>query len=211
MNLTYGLETASLGLMLRMGKVLAKGADPAQIVRDTFEAGVDCCLNFMFGFPTETDQDFEATLDFLRANSPWIRSVNPCPQFTAVFEGTYLHEHPDEFGMDLTGSARYWTSKDGANTYPSRMARFERFLDVAYSLGIPCNYPSRTFLFKDAALGHYYYSRGEFELAKAHLERAVDANVADTEAASRLQDCRSRIKSIKQLSNISLTTPEGQR
>ncbi len=191
-SLNYGLESASFATMLKMGKVLAKGSDLDRIVRDTFEVGIDCVLNFMFGFPGETEADFSLTLDFVKRNKSWITLAQPSPGFCDFYAGTEGQKHPEKFDIELGLWSAHWTSKDGTNTYLTRMARFERFLSVVHDLGIPCTYSGRTVYMKDTIVGHYLFEHGRYREAIAYLERAVEKDPPSEAVTLRLADSRRR-------------------
>jgi radical SAM superfamily enzyme YgiQ (UPF0313 family) len=172
-----------------MGKVLAKGSDVDAIVRDTAEAGIDCILNFMFGFPGETEEDFQASLDFVRRNKDYISMVQPSPGFCDFYEGTEGYKHPEKFDIVLREGSAHWNSKDGTNTYLTRMERFERFLEVVHGLGIKCSYPYRTVYLKNTIIGNYHFGYGRFDEAIPFLEKAMDTEPANGIVAARLEDC----------------------
>ena len=191
-SLTYGLETGSFSLMLKMGKLLAKGSDPDRIVRDTREAGIDCGLFFMTGYPGETEADFQMTLDFVGRNKDWISFVSPSAGFCDFHPGTRGHAHPDDFGIELREGSAHWVSKDGSNTYLTRLERFERFLDFVHDLKVPCAYPHRRLHLRNTIIGNYHYVYGQFELAVPYLQKAVDEEPPDETNVQRLAECLAR-------------------
>lgn len=171
--LNYGLETGSRRVMQRIGKLLAKDADIDRIIQDTHKAGIDCIINFMFGFPGETEEDFQETLEFLSRNRDYIDMVNPSPGFCAFEKGSYAYEHPNEFGIVHGECGALWESKDGTNNYAMRLERFERFLKRAHELGTNNFYPYVQLKDRDTVLGHYYFTKKEWDKAILHLNEAV--------------------------------------
>lgn len=190
-SLNYGLESASFSVMLKMGKVLAKGADVDRIVRDTFEVGIDCVLNFMFGFPGESEEDFQASLDFVARNKDWITMVQPSPGFCDFYRGTYGYEHPEQFGIELNGGS-HWSSLDGRNTYLTRMERFERFLELVNKLGLKCSYPHERLYLRNTIVGNYLFNKGRFDEALPYLEEAARSEPPNEIVSKRVEDCRER-------------------
>jgi len=86
--LAYGLETLSSSLMLNTGKILSRGADPEQIVRDGNRAGLPCAYNFMFGLPGEDVSSAKRTTKFalsLGTDTAQFSIATPYP-------GTRFHE-----------------------------------------------------------------------------------------------------------------------
>lgn len=138
--LAYGMESGSQKVLDLMRKGF-RVEEAERVIRDTHNAGIDAVTNFMFGFPGETDEDFEETLDFITRNREYISTVNPSLAYTAIGVGTYLYDHPEEYNIDLSAGHLYWKSKDGENTYEKRKKRYETFCKLTSSLGIKFSYP----------------------------------------------------------------------
>lgn len=113
-----------------------------RVIRDTHNEGIDVV---MFGFPGETDEDFEKTLNFVSQNKKYISTVNPSLAYTAIGMGTYLYEHPQEYDIDLTAGHILWRSKDGNNTYEKREERYKNSCKLVLSLGIKTSYSVTNF------------------------------------------------------------------
>lgn len=160
-NLSYGLESGSERILQSMRKRFSIAlAD--EVVRLSSEAGILVDLNFMFGFPGETDEDFRQSLDFLSRNKSYIHSVIPSEGLCYIEEGTYLHGHLDEFGIGGDAHSDYWRSRDGKNTYDLRFERFEEFCRHAQGLGILLGSGYETVkLRKQQCLARYYRYRAE--------------------------------------------------
>jgi radical SAM superfamily enzyme YgiQ (UPF0313 family) len=172
-SLTYGLETASPRIMERMGKVMAKGADIDQIVKDTYNAGIDPMINFIIGFPGETEEDFEQSIRFCERNKNYIFSVNPSLGFCYFEKGSYVYFHPDEFDIELGPGGPHWRSKDRKNNYITRLYRFEKFCQAIANLGIRNQYPYETLLNRNFLIGTGYIYLGEYEKAIEFLEISI--------------------------------------
>lgn len=138
--LAYGTESGSQKVLDLMKKGFTIG-EAERVIRDTHDAGIDAVTNFMFGFPGETDEDFEKTLDFISRNREYISTVNPSLAYTAIGVGTYLYDHPEEYNIDLSLGYLFWKSNDGENTYEKRQKRYETFCKLVSSLGIKFSYP----------------------------------------------------------------------
>jgi hypothetical protein len=91
----------------------------------------------MFGFPRETEEDFEETLNFLSRNKEFFAQVHPSETFCCIDPGTYLFSHPEEFGVSNCYHSLFWESTDGKNIYPERLKRHQIFCALANSLKIP--------------------------------------------------------------------------
>ncbi|MFH1623609.1 MAG: radical SAM protein [Pseudomonadota bacterium] len=130
----YGLETPVLRLLKSIGKNSADGTDIPDIVKEAWAAGIKVNLNFMFGLPGETEQDFEETLQFLRDNRDFIYQINPALNLCGFFPGSEGYSHPEKYGIELGETPLLWSTRD--NNYSIRESRFLRFVREARRLGI---------------------------------------------------------------------------
>ncbi len=92
----WGVESASDRILTLMRKG-TKIREVKQVLQDSHDAGMMNCVYIMFGFPTETDQEFIMTIDFLKANSAIIDLVS-----TSIFglqKGSFVYENPKFFGV----------------------------------------------------------------------------------------------------------------
>ena len=164
-RITYGIESGSqrvLDLMKKNYKI----KDAGKVLKATHEAGIMIKANFMFGFPGETESDFQMTLKFLEENSEYINTAYPSFSFCVVEKNSYLGEHMDEFSIVPNPDDNlYWESADGLNDYPERMRRWETFSQCARSLGVDIGIGLNTSLEQHRwiNLGYYYKSKGEYQ------------------------------------------------
>lgn len=94
--LQLGVETAAP----RLGELLGKGTDPElvrRVLRATAAAGIRNQVYLLFGLPTETDAEREATLAFVEAESDAIHAVNPA--LLNLPKGSPMHRRPERFGI----------------------------------------------------------------------------------------------------------------
>ena len=134
--ISYGIESGSRQVLERMNKNFSLEV-AARILRDTKEVGIPNQANFMFGLPTETSEDFGQTLEFFRKNRRYIDTVLASQSFCVIDKGTYLYNHPQEFGIKNKEHHLYWDSNNSENNYPERLRRYEEFCKLALSMGIP--------------------------------------------------------------------------
>jgi hypothetical protein len=92
----FGLETASEPMIERMDKG-TRLVDMGRILKEGAEAGIWNHTFFFFGFPGETMQNAQETVNFVYAHQPWIHSASL---------GTFLleryapaHLYPEQFGI----------------------------------------------------------------------------------------------------------------
>lgn len=200
-NLSYGLESVSSSLMTRIGKAFANGADVEKIIKDSYRAGVCSNLNFMFGLPGETDDEFNETLKFLIRNKKYITSVNPSQSFCVFSPGTKGYLNPMDYGIDLRKGSLYWESTDGKNNYMVRMERFERFVGLVHELGIPCTYPYPKMYNRNENIADYYYHIGEFEKAIPYYENSLKYESDNETNQEKLKLCHAKTGTSQYVSN----------
>ncbi len=175
-SLGYGVETASTILMESIGKVLSKDSDIGRILAEGRKAGVNNSVNFMFGLPGETEEDFTEVLKFLRKNKDYIGTVNPSPSFCGFAPGTKGYEEPEKYGIDFSDGPVFWKSDNGRNNYEVRLHRFEAFCRLVDDLKIDTTYPHRKLLNRDEMLRDYYLKTGQIKKALPHLFNLLVSN-----------------------------------
>jgi radical SAM superfamily enzyme YgiQ (UPF0313 family) len=136
-ELWFGVESGSQSVLNSMRKGYTVPVAEA-VLRSVHAAGIGTMVLLMMGFPTETEEDFQETLSFVRKNAPHILEVWPSESFTYVGPGTYLDEHAaDGFGIDpATEHPIFWKSQGGRNTYTERLKRFEALCACVRECGI---------------------------------------------------------------------------
>jgi radical SAM superfamily enzyme YgiQ (UPF0313 family) len=192
--LGYGIESGSQKVLDTMNKKVV--IDRAvQVLKDTRDAGIPFQINMMFGFPTETDEEFQQTLDFLVRVRPYIDTVLASQSFFTLEKGTYLRTHPEEFGITRSDHHLFWESDGGHNTYPERFRRYEAFCHLAIKLGIPQTSgvlavkPDKWFL-----LGEYYRFEKEYQSAANCYIKSLELESRNDTTLSRLNECLSKVK-----------------
>jgi radical SAM superfamily enzyme YgiQ (UPF0313 family) len=175
-SIIYGVESGSPAVLKRMNKNYSV-AVAERVLKDTHDAGISATGNFMFGFPGETDADFEMTLEFLRRNHKSLDRAYGSATFTSLEEHSYLTEHQEAFDIrretEKTAHNLYWESKDGKNTYPVRLARYKRFRETCIGLGIDAYKGVNGTLEQDhlSNLAQYYqYVDDRFAAVRAYLD-----------------------------------------
>ena len=157
-HLIYGIESGSQRILNLMRKKYDLEI-AYEVLKATHNTGIIVTANFMFGFPGETEEDFELTLKFLTRNAKYLDRVYPSRTFCALEEHSYLFNNFQEFGIKPNfPNHLYWESLDGSNNYPERLERCERFCKAAASLGIEvgCGVQSSLELDRWFNLAQYY-------------------------------------------------------
>ncbi|HLD30116.1 MAG TPA: radical SAM protein [bacterium] len=133
--LSYGLESGSERILKSMGKNFTPET-AERVLKDTHNLGIYTTSGFIVGFPGETEEDFRATLRFLKRVFPYLNAATPSETCCSIDPGTFLSRRPELFGISPGPHMIYWQTRDGRNTYPLRLDRFRRFCDYASFLGI---------------------------------------------------------------------------
>lgn len=109
--LHYGFESGSEKMLRLMGRDYTP-EQARKVLADTHHAGIRTHINLMVGFPGETDQTIEETIDFIRNYSSIIDlvdTVNPV-YLMALSE---LHDDRDSYGIQLHEEVPdTWETKD---------------------------------------------------------------------------------------------------
>jgi anaerobic magnesium-protoporphyrin IX monomethyl ester cyclase len=134
---SYGLETGSQKIMDLMAKKTTVEL-ARKVIRDTHAAGIGVHLNIIVGFPGETEDDFQKTIEFLRENISSISVVNT-GETLGIGMDTPLGMDPERFGVRTKADGGIdwdergnWVSADGASTDDvrrDRLRRLREFLD----------------------------------------------------------------------------------
>lgn len=164
---TYGFESASQRVLDAMKKNVDMGV-AARVVRDTHRAGIGQKLNLMFGFPGETEEDFQLTLDFLSQNAAYIDEVNPSDAFTAIIPGTELFARAESFGVNQMDNAWFWEAE--GNDFAIRLDRFERLCRHVKRLGIVSTYRFEAVANREQVLGDFSAHKRRWSVALTHYE-----------------------------------------
>ncbi|MCC7574741.1 radical SAM protein [Candidatus Woesearchaeota archaeon] len=124
----WGVESGSNKVLKAMNKFLTK-EESSLILKNSKESGVINSVFIMFGFPTETKQDFLETIDFLKENKDYVDLVS-----TSVFglqRGTLVYKNPERFSITkifeekrtLLGSKISYEVSEGLSTVEAMRLR----------------------------------------------------------------------------------------
>ncbi|MFC2140562.1 B12-binding domain-containing radical SAM protein [Candidatus Auribacterota bacterium] len=124
-SLSYGLESGSQKILDDMKKNTNIN-EAKRIIRQTYEAGIKANCFFIIGYPTETEKDFQLTLDFIKENAEFIFSFN---QITGchIEDDSYLGLNQDKYGI--------FFKKDGWHSQESTPKIRKKRLDAFKELG----------------------------------------------------------------------------
>jgi len=144
-TLVYGIESGSDKILSSMRK-LCDTNTASQVIRRTHEAGIKVAINILVGFPGESEDDFQKTIDFLINHSQWIDRLDGVSTLQIV-SNTPLERKTTDFGIVLPSATPHdkWFIPN-SNTFEIRQQRLARILEIAGQEGFEVG---RTFLSDD--------------------------------------------------------------
>ena len=181
--LSYGIESGSQRVVSTMNKKFSVEI-ASRVLRDTKAAGIAVQANFMFGIPTETKEDFQQTLGFLKENRESMDTILASQSFCVIDKDTYLYNHAKRFGIRNREHHLYWESNEGENNYRERQRRYEEFCQLALSLGVPeTSGVLRSKPDKWQLLGDYFFYKRDYPRA---IENYLNAQQNEKETKGLL-------------------------
>jgi radical SAM superfamily enzyme YgiQ (UPF0313 family) len=135
-DLTYGLESFSNDVLAVMRKGYVEDV-AVETLKHTRAAGMTTGINLICGFPGETEEHFQHTLDGLKRHREHIDRVTSL-SICAVMPGSPLWTEGNKFGITTPPPGHYheWESLDGSNTLPIRIDRHGRMKALVQELGL---------------------------------------------------------------------------
>lgn len=180
----YGIESGSQKVLNAMNKNFDI-TKALPLFKNTREAGISFQINMMCGFPVETEEDFNETLNFLKLARPYVNSILASQSFFTLEKCTYIKNNPQQFGITNAEHHLYWKSRD--NDYPVRFERYERLCKLALELkypetsGITAVKPDKWFL-----LGEYYFYDKDYKKAKECYDKSIETEFKSKEVYEKL-------------------------
>lgn len=186
--LFYGMESASARVLRSMNKTRFTIRDAKLVLRNTHIVGIKTNVNFMFGYPTESQKDFYETVRFFKEIIPYIDYVLPSQSCTAIIKNTYLYENIEKFKVEPNPDPVFWRTIDGRNTYPIRYARLEFFYNLCKKENIPILGISD--LPKEVLAKYYYEHEKDYKNALiCYKQLLFDSVVGNKDYINRFMDC----------------------
>lgn len=130
----YGLESGSENVVKAIGKHFSI-AIAEDVIRNTHNANIKSSVNIITGYPTETAEDFEQTVNFIKRNREYIDEIRLTFLGCQVREFSELFKDSERLKI-LSNSSDYWQTEGGKNTDDERYKRFGQLAALALSLNI---------------------------------------------------------------------------
>jgi radical SAM superfamily enzyme YgiQ (UPF0313 family) len=137
--LVFGLESGSQSVIDDMGKNFEL-KDAERILKDCHESGIKTHILLLIGYPSETENDFLKTVEFIKKNRESIDSVTIGHGCVIAF-GSYLHSHKKEYGIEIINSS--WSN----NLVPpqTRLRRLREIKKIVDELNLKYDYYSEKY------------------------------------------------------------------
>ncbi len=130
-----GVESGSAEILKWMGKRHSPGM-AREFLRACHTAGIKTELNFIVGFPWETEALFQETLSFIKENHSHIDAVVSAVPYGLL--PSKVTEQMERFGVARQEGVppHEWISTDGTNTLEVRMNRLARLMALCQDLNL---------------------------------------------------------------------------
>ena len=130
-----GVESGSVATLRGMRKRHTP-EQAAEFIRKCHNAGIKTELNFIVGFPTETEEMFQETICFIRENRQHIDEIISVA--TCILYPSDLWDEREKYNIVAHEGkpGNSWYTGDGSNTYEIRLDRFHRLMNLAGELGL---------------------------------------------------------------------------
>ena len=135
-----GLESASPRILEKMDKMTTPDTI-SKALKSLANAGIRTTTYWIVGFPGETEEDFQETLDFIRANHRFIYELeaHPYEYYPYGQIGSRLYKCTSLYPDEITRIIKFkmWEIIDGKPTRKERFERLSRISNLSAELGLP--------------------------------------------------------------------------
>lgn len=133
----YGIESGSKEMLRQMNKPVVPELN-GRVLVDSMQAGIQSTVSIMVGFPTETEEHFRETLDFIDRYAEGIGRLTP--SLFSIFE---MSDRWADYNLPRENHQLYWRTRDGSNTFLTRLERLGRLFDRAAECSVPVLFEGR--------------------------------------------------------------------
>jgi anaerobic magnesium-protoporphyrin IX monomethyl ester cyclase len=121
--LSWGLESGSQRVLTLMHKRFFTMELAKTVIKDTYESGIQQFISLVVGFPGETEDMFQVTVEFLDEYKHYFEGIGAQPMM--VIPNSTVYDRYQDFGLDSDNVHDYlrWQTIDGTNNYDIRLKR----------------------------------------------------------------------------------------
>lgn len=135
-----GIESASARVLEKMDKMTTP-AVISDVLKSLSSAGIRTTTYWIVGFPGETEQDFQETLDFITEHYKYIYELEAHPYYYYPYGqiGSRLYASYSLYPPEITKIVKFkvWEPSDCSPAREERYARLRRISKLSSDLGIP--------------------------------------------------------------------------
>jgi anaerobic magnesium-protoporphyrin IX monomethyl ester cyclase len=132
--LVYGIESGSNSVLLMMNK-RTNIKLMRKVLKYTHSAKIKTYINMIIGFPTETEYNFQETLNFITRNKNHIDLIFAGGGCT-IPDNTDLEKHPERYGIYWKKESSGWAWYSKETTPDIRKRRLCAFVELCKKLNI---------------------------------------------------------------------------
>ena len=107
------------------------------VIKEMYNQGIVVCIDFIIGYPTETEEDFRQTLEFVSRVKSYVSNISVSP--TCGIGHNDLGTNPKRYGIYMLDDWRdHWESHN--SNFKIRERRYKIMMEHLFSLGISHRY-----------------------------------------------------------------------
>jgi len=127
--IAYGVESGSQKVVDEMRK-RTDLEDVKRVLKDTYSCCINTCCFLIIGYPTETEEDFQKTLEFIRKNHKYVHMFN---QVTGchIENNSYLGKNLDKYSIVFKKDGWY-SPNSTPEIRKNRLSRVKKVLQECY-------------------------------------------------------------------------------
>ncbi len=129
-NLVFGLESGSPRVCKDMRKRFLH-EDAVEAFKNLTDVGIKVTLFILVGFPSETEEDFQMTLDFLADNA---QHINQAYAMSECILSPDMASNASKWGVEDNPDSYLWKTIDNDNNIEIRKDRLQRFYKLIETL-----------------------------------------------------------------------------
>jgi radical SAM superfamily enzyme YgiQ (UPF0313 family)/wyosine [tRNA(Phe)-imidazoG37] synthetase (radical SAM superfamily) len=192
----WGVESGSDKVLKAMDKDWMFTIEEAQqVIRDSYLAGIKTCMFTMVGYPTEEEEDFQMTYDFIDRNAEYLDTVKSVNSLHIITD-TPVHHQAEKFGLTLPEENYHFLWEMPGNNHEIRQERVGRLLELIRIKKLECretNYlEGRQFVLMEDYKSRYIPMDERVDLLRKDINTLIDYRMNEQEVFEESEDPREK-------------------
>lgn len=184
-EMQWGVESGSDKVLKAMDKDWMFTIEEAQnVIRDSYLSGIKTCMFCMVGYPTEEEDDFQMTFDFIDRNAEYLDTVKSVNSLHIITD-TPVHHLAKQYGLELPDQNYHYLWSMPGNTHEIRQARVKQLLDLIKVKDLECretNYlEGRQFVLMEDYKSKYIPMDERVDLLRKDINTLIDYRMNEQE------------------------------